>query len=375
MANSTSLALVIIDGEQTGARAQLKVDKSFVIGSELGSDIVLRDVALVGQCFRLSVGDEFAQVEVLSGFVEIQGQQIAEHGRVTLHPYVPLKIGQTTLAYGEAEDERWHHLSQIRDDSTQNPGNSITVQQQNALPIKKYRGMLLGLVLILVSVGGGLIGMSTYSDNETANAMVKSQSDIANDIASDIVTVLEGSGFVGLKVTATEESGLLIEGNLETTAQRMLLEKILTELAVVFQLRVLVGEQLAATVQEIYRINGIKASVQSQDPGIVQVATKEASLKKLNRVVMIAKRDIVGLRDIVVKNIKPPRPKRRQSKSADDPGKRIVSLVPGNPAYITTVDGARYFVGAMMPSGHKISAISGQQVLLDKNGTKSTLKF
>ena len=53
----------------------------------------------------------------------------------------------------------------------------------------------------------------------------------------------------------------------------------------------------------------------------------------------------------------------------------IASVVPGNPAYLVTADGARYFVGAMLPTGHRITAISGQRVWLERNGEKTALNL
>jgi len=59
----------------------------------------------------------------------------------------------------------------------------------------------------------------------------------------------------------------------------------------------------------------------------------------------------------------------------DDPNKRIASLVPGEPAYVVTADGARYFVGAMLPSGWRLSQVAGQSVTLERDGRLTTLQF
>jgi len=60
---------------------------------------------------------------------------------------------------------------------------------------------------------------------------------------------------------------------------------------------------------------------------------------------------------------------------SDDPGKRVASVVPGDPAYIVTVDGARYFVGALLPSGHRITEVAAQKVTLERDGQQTTLNF
>jgi len=60
---------------------------------------------------------------------------------------------------------------------------------------------------------------------------------------------------------------------------------------------------------------------------------------------------------------------------SDDPGKRIASLVAGASAYLVTVDGARYFVGAILPTGHRIVAIERTAVALERDGQRTSLNF
>jgi type III secretion protein D len=75
-----------------------------------------------------------------------------------------------------------------------------------------------------------------------------------------------------------------------------------------------------------------------------------------------------------VRNTATPAPKPLPPVPAD-PGKRIASLVPGDTAYLVTADGARYFVGSMLPSGHRITAIGAQSVTLEHDGRESSLNF
>ena len=60
---------------------------------------------------------------------------------------------------------------------------------------------------------------------------------------------------------------------------------------------------------------------------------------------------------------------------SDDPGKRISSLVPGEPAYLVTADGSRYFLGALLPSGHRVMQIAKGSLALELNGQQLILNF
>jgi len=50
-------------------------------------------------------------------------------------------------------------------------------------------------------------------------------------------------------------------------------------------------------------------------------------------------------------------------------------VVPGDPAYLVTADGTRYFEGALLPTGHRIASIKAQEVMLDLDGAMSPLRF
>jgi type III secretion protein D len=53
----------------------------------------------------------------------------------------------------------------------------------------------------------------------------------------------------------------------------------------------------------------------------------------------------------------------------------VASIVPGDPPYVVTVDGTRYFEGALMSSGHRINKIEEKQVVLEFNGVLTPLVF
>ena len=53
----------------------------------------------------------------------------------------------------------------------------------------------------------------------------------------------------------------------------------------------------------------------------------------------------------------------------------MAAIVPGDPAYVVTADGTRYFEGAMLPTGHRILAILSDRVQIERDGAASTLNF
>ena len=55
--------------------------------------------------------------------------------------------------------------------------------------------------------------------------------------------------------------------------------------------------------------------------------------------------------------------------------KRVVSVVGGEDGYVQTRDGSRYFVGAVLPDGHTVTAIEEQSVTVQKDGRITNLTF
>jgi len=51
------------------------------------------------------------------------------------------------------------------------------------------------------------------------------------------------------------------------------------------------------------------------------------------------------------------------------------TLITSEPAYLVTADGSRYFVGALLPSGHRVARINPGSVTLELHGQQTTLNF
>ena len=107
-------------------------------------------------------------------------------------------------------------------------------------------------------------------------------------------------------------------------------------------------------------------------PGVLSASVSGGDPARLDLVRRTALRDVAGLRQLVING------------DADrdagllvegDPAKRVVSVVGGDDGYVQTRDGSRYFVGAMLPDGHTVTAIEGQTVVVQKDGRPTNLKF
>ncbi len=124
----------------------------------------------------------------------------------------------------------------------------------------------------------------------------------------------------------------------------------------------------------MFRVQGITARAEGDAAGRVTVHTQEGDAARLERAAATARRDVAGLVNLTLQN-KPPAPPPENVPVVDDPGKRIASIVPGESPYVVTADGTRYFVGALLPTGHRIEAIEAHAVQLVKDGQRHELHF
>jgi type III secretion protein D len=197
---------------------------------------------------------------------------------------------------------------------------------------------------------------------------------VPDDPVARLRQSLRDSDFSMLDLTTRGNGQVVIRGRLASNDQHDQLTRWLLTAPLVPAVEVTVDEGLVREVTEVFRINGIAVSAQVTGPGRIAAEAAERDGAALARAEEAVRRDVRGLEALHVRNtVKPvtaPAPP-----VVDDPGKRIASLVAGASAHLVTVDGARYFVGAMLPSGHRIVAINKAAVALERDGQKTSLNF
>ncbi|HEU5296756.1 MAG TPA: hypothetical protein VFU71_18385, partial [Burkholderiaceae bacterium] len=167
---------------------------------------------------------------------------------------------------------------------------------------------------------------------------------------------------------------MALRGRLPSEAARQKLDARLLELGVQPRIDVVVDETVAREVAEVFRVNGIAVKATVTAPGRIDAEAAERDPERLARAEEVVRRDVRGLEQLAVRNTAKPLPPPMPPIS-DDPGKRIASLITAEPAYIVTADGSRYFVGALLPSGHRVTRINPGSVTLELHGQQTTLNF
>ncbi len=364
-----ALELRVLEGPQAGARAPLMFGASCVVAAEAegggdGADIVLREAQLPAARVRVTAELPNAIVEVLAGEVRLGEQVLTASQQAPWPMYTPLQIGRSQVAFGRASLEDWSTArapSGIAALVPEDDGAAAT-----ARPLRRRAEVWLASMGAAVLV---LCGAALWTARLSA-----APHPVPPAAAPSPVELLQASEFAALQATRRTDGRIELRGRLATLEQRLRLDQWLAEHRVNAVLDVQVDEALKRDVAEVFRVNGVVVQATLQGPGRVAVEAAEPDAARLARAEEVVRRDVRGLQQLTVVNTAKPPPPPAPS-VPDDPGKRIASLVPGEPGYLVTADGARYFIGALLPTGHRITQIAKSSVTLERNGQQSTLNF
>jgi type III secretion protein D len=364
-----ALELRVLDGAQQGARAPLSLGTPCVLAADAGrpgvvADIVLREERSPPAAVRITPELAHALIEVLHGEIVLGGQVLAAGAQSPWPRHMPLAIGSARVAFGLACEDTWP----IADGADETTGATApeAVPAPRKLPLHQRPEAWLGgvgaVVLLLCAVAFGMLHLGAQ----------EKPAPVAD--AGSIAQQLKTSPFAALEATAHPDGRLELSGRLGTLAQRAELDRWLAQRQARASIDVQIDEALAREVTEVLRVNGVTAQVHATAPGQLVAEASERDAARLARAEEAVRRDVHGFASLALRNTAQPLPPPAPP-VVDDPGKRIASIVPGETAYVVTADGSRYFVGAMLPSGHRITGVAPQSLTLERDGRESTLNF
>jgi len=368
-----ALELRVFEGPQGGARAPLSAGVPCVLaaghdGSD-GADIVLREDKLPPARVRVCAELTQATIEVLAGEVLLGSEVLRSGAQANWSQHVPLKIGSSVVAFGRACIDDWKAgtpAAGLLESPAASGSESRTTAPAKSLPRRAEFWLACMGAGVLVVCAGALAMARVVA------APVQPQ---VNEAVS-LVQALRGSEFAALEVGRTADGRMALRGRLAALSQRAKLDAWLAArpASAPLVVEVTVDEALAREVTEVFRVNGVAVQAEVAGPGRVVARAVERDADKLARAEEVVRRDVRGLEQMTVRNTAKPLPPPPPPVN-DDPGKRIASLVPGETAYLVTADGARYFIGALLPTGHRITRIEQASVTLERDGQLATLKF
>jgi type III secretion protein D len=352
-ADGTKLTLRVLTGPLAGAEGSLSEDSPVSIGRGFRNEIVLRDVAIGEARVTLRLQGGAARLKVAEGSVRFLGQTLTAPAESVLPPFLPVWIGASAFAYGKAGSPRWDEAQELAADAA--------TAGAPAPRRRKRTGWASGL-------GLGACAFSVL----TMTAFLSAGTEARPSPIAVVTDALAQAGFSGLAVEAGPGEEVSVSGSLPTDARRAELRALLAELDVMARADVRTAEATVRSVTDLFaaadvpvsaRLDGDVMTLTLLEEGTVDAATVEglrdralADLPQLSRI------EVVG-------------------ETATEPGStlpftaQVASLVAGPSGYVVTRDGARYFVGAALPTGGRLVGIAEGSIVVQEDGTTRSYAF
>lgn len=339
--------LTIVSGPQAGAWTDVDLGAPVTLGSSLEDDVIVLDDGLQGRHLSLTTGsDGRIAATVLGAPLDVDGARLDTGATLSIEPGATVRLGRSALrivALGEP-------------DGAGGPEARRGARAGVATSMSRGRrlGVGLGASLVVASLGS----MAWLSGSGLATESVPS-----------LAARLEAS-FPTLGVS--EENGTtVVRGALADREAGMRLRRLLDAEPGPVDDRVVVESVLAEAVLDVFRVNGVAATLVSVRGGEVALRTAVADPARLAEVRDKALRDVPALAALEIENAAP----TPDSATEPDPGKRVALVVADEPAHLVTDDRSRYFLGALLPSGHRVASIEENRVMLEKDGVATELRF
>ncbi|MEL6878266.1 MAG: hypothetical protein AAGL68_09240 [Pseudomonadota bacterium] len=370
------LSLRVLSGRSQGAEHRLPPGRNLAIGHSFENDIVLRDRTTKGCSFRLATCGKRPVLEVLAGQVTLLGREMGAGERVALEPYLPVKIGDFHFAIGGDDHGRWEEAGEAARDMVPvvahetddlpatDLGERLALRSQPArsqLAKVRWSPAKLGLVgaAFLAVAGGAFFGTSVLGTK--------------SDDPAEIELALRDQGFRTVSVGRAADTGAFAVTGL-VTDERALAQ--LREWVAVEHPSLFVGvdtlSEAAETATDLLAAQKVDARAVPEGASGLLIEGPFLPKDRQTELTALVQQDLPHVRTVTFR----PDPNRGDSDLTyffNAPGYGAASFVAGDPGYLVTEDGTRWFVGASLPTGHKIVEIGEGRVTVERNGLRDTL--
>lgn len=392
--NQGECRLIVISGNHSGASFPMALDSKNTVGDDINNDIVINGATPKGQEWQVQLLNREGSMlaTVLSGKITIDGREHKLGEEYSIEEQALIKVGDTEFrlicsALETATIDRLHKKRKVELESTreqsrereefvtsraQSSRSRSSGLQSNRRKRKKTEPLLkrslFGISVLCASVGivsavyavAGSVLMANPNNNTSFTALNLK---------------LNEPKFSGLSVVPTDGGRMYrVSGVLQTTDIKNELLEYARRTGTPLELDVQVNNELLETVEDIYRVNGVNATATVIGRGNIKVLTSTRDLNQLDAIGHLVRNDIPQVTQLDVINMEPAAP-GETGDYMKDPKKRVTLIVAGAKPYIMTQDKSRYFIGAQLPSGHKVESIENSQVIVSKNGITETMKF
>jgi type III secretion protein D len=360
--------LRVLSGRLTGAEHPLPADRSITIGHSYENDVVLRGTHTIGLAAELHMSEGAAMLRVRSGSLVALGREIRAGEEVMLPSYLPVRLGEFAIAIGGEDDDRWaeaqEQTAQFADPIVPAARARPRARAMDRLAARVAPWRRIGAKRIAAVAAGGAVLFGAISAVPLAGYWREIEARDPAAVRSQLAT----AGFGALTVIPDAGgAGVLITGTVGSDRDADRLQAYAAENFPGSLVEVDSTAALAAAASDTLRANGIKGEARALGAGAIAIDTDYLPVDRQREVSAMLRRDIPALRRIDYR-LKPGSGSDELRHFFNSPQYGAAGFVDGNPGYIVTADGSRWFAGAMLPTGHRLVSVGQGRVTLERGG-------
>lgn len=362
-----AVVLRVLTGRLSGAEHRLPPGKFVRLGHGFDHDIVLRDASTRGASVELHFDEGVARLKVVAGTVTLLGQPVAPGAQVTVPPYVPIAIGGFAVAIGEPASDRWTEAARLSTMLASQPADAdgpsrAAIAERMATRLSPVRSAIAierrwplyaaaaALLLLVAAIATPAIQWIAGGGADPAAAQA----------------VLAAGGFPDLGI-ATGPAGPVVRGIVRDDAALSRLRALVAERIPGATVDVDTMDGLAAAATDLLRAQGVDGEAVPRRGHALLVNAEFLPADRQAELARLIRQDVPGIARVYFAA-----DSRRGDRdlqyffSGSEYG--LATFVDGDPGYIATADGTRWFPGAQVPTGHRILSIANGRARFERDG-------
>lgn len=368
-----ALRLRVLNGRLAGAEHRLPIERSVSVGHSFENDVVLRGEATAGVSAELHLSEHGVMLRVLTGSLGVLGRA-AEAGEELLLPlYLPVTLGDYAFAVGADDAARWDEAAEIAGQMAAPPAPDalarprVPMGQRLAARVAPWRRAGRRRWAVATGAIGALVlaGIAVPVVEEWQEARDRDPAHVRRQLAE--------AGFGSLAVAADPGgAGVLITGAVSTDREAERLQAYAAERFPGSLVEVDSASALAADATDVLRAQGVAAQAQPLAAGAIVVTGDYMPADKQAELTALLRRDLPALRRVTFRPL-PGHGSDDLRHFFNSPTYGAASFVDGDPGFIVTGDGSRWFAGAVLPTGHRLVSVGRGRVTLERGGRTEVL--
>ncbi|MFN3592258.1 MAG: hypothetical protein ACK4TG_08730 [Thermaurantiacus sp.] len=358
-----------VKGPRSGARHRIECAGTLTISTAYGADIVLRDREHAFFAKLEPAPGAALRLMMEEGEAALLGVPIRDGAVCLWPPFTPLAIGAHLLAHGDADSPRWDELYDML------PGLVLEPAAEDAPP-HSDGGALAALVDRLPARYRRLVCGGVTAAALVAAFLATPVPELPRTPASpDAVSrILADEGLAGLEVHHAAGGVVRISGTPASAEALGRVNDRLRRAGVAYRIDLMSEAEMLGAVEDVARLHGIAARARTSGTDGIILDTAPLDSESRAQLASAIRADVPAVQQIWLRDGLSP-PDNAAPRSVSEAAKRVATVIRGEPSYVLTADGARYFPGALLPSGHVLEAIEDGAIVVARNGSTTRIRF